>query len=87
MRHGNGRFEDGAECYNGEWADDKMNGQGRHCMPTNHGLRLCHELVVCIYFFSGTYVFASKAVYEVKQFRLGSFPLLTVCFVTGQFCR
>ena len=29
MRHGQGRFEDGTECYDGEWADDKMHGQGR----------------------------------------------------------
>jgi hypothetical protein len=32
IRHGRGKFEDGPETFEGQWADDKMNGQGRQSL-------------------------------------------------------
>jgi hypothetical protein len=60
IRHGRGTLEDGPETFEGQWADDRMNGEGTQ--SAIRSIPLLRDPLLLL----GRYNFASGAVYDVS---------------------
>uniref|UniRef100_A0A7S2V7Z2 MORN repeat-containing protein 5 n=1 Tax=Fibrocapsa japonica TaxID=94617 RepID=A0A7S2V7Z2_9STRA len=61
MRHGQGKFVDGPESYEGHWAHDSMHGQGKMCFAS--GAVYEGEFVKNQFYGQGSYTWSDGAVY------------------------